>query len=958
MTSRFYGKITAVILSATITAGCLLSASAENRDHPESKTASYNAAENGCSEYQSSAYDAYEGEDIILSGGAFASEEGSGVRADVLQEKSNVLLWESTVGAVNYLFEVPKTASYNITLTYLSLEESTIRPTVGIKTDGEYPFEKCDAVGLERFWVDKDKEKHTDSVGNQYPPDQIFYDKFVTRPLGDEEGVVTKPYCFSLTAGTHVITIEAPSQKLAIAAVALTAPCVPFSYGELSKSYSSYKKYSGVPIIIEAENAVLKNSISLTAKSENGSAAVTPSSATLSLLNYIGGSTWKAPGEELTWEFEAPEDGLYKLGFSFKQNEITNGYSYRQLKIDGKVPFNEAYTVKFGYSTAWSFKSFGDEDGEPYLIYLTKGRHTVSLAVTLGEMSEYYSELKKLIFKISQLYLDIIMITGESPDANRDYDLFKQIPGFNDTLAEIEGGLKGLGKKMESVTSGGGSQYISNLNSMARVLRSMLDNPYTAQKYLSDYYTQYTNLGTMLSDMTNMPLRLDRICLAAPDGEFENKTPGFFARTFFGVKRFAASFVKKYSQVSVASNSEDQLTIWCNWGRDQAMVLNNLIQQSFTATTGISVNLELTNASLIKGIISNTQPDLQLHMSRTEPVNLAMRGALYDLSEFDDYDEVMKRFADSAGVPYEYNGGHYALPDTQNFYIMFYRSDILNELEIAVPETWDEFLKASSNILRNNMTVYLPYTQIASTTTVNTGVGGLNLFASIMQQYGIGMYNSERTECMLENPLTLSAFSFWTEMYTKYKIPTTQSFYNRFKVGTCPIGIEVYTQYTQIDQAAPEIDGCWSIAPVPGVKNSDGTINRAISGAGSGCAILEKSKHKKEAWEFLKWWTSADTQIAYNNGVESILGTISRTSTATLEAFRCMSWDRDDIKVLLEQRDQIVEVPEVPGSYYVARAVDQAFWSVVNGESNEKDALIKWGEIANNEIARKIRQYN
>lgn len=718
------------------------------------------------------------------------------------------------------------------------------------------------------------------------------------------------------------------------------------------------KKYSGEPIIIEGEDAVMKSSMSLMAKSDNGSLSVSPSSATISLLNYIGGSTWKSAGDELVWEFEVPQDGLYKLGFSFKQADVVNGFVYRNLKIDGKTPFEEAENIKFDYSTAWQFGALETDGGEECLVYLEKGRHTLSMAAVLGEMADFYLRLSDLLYRISEVYLDIIMITGESPDSNRDYDLFKQIPNFTETLEELSKELSVLSSDMEALTSGGGSQYTSTVNSMIRVIDEMLDNPYSAQNYLSEYSTQYSSLGTVLSDMTAMPLKLDQIRLAAPDGAFEEARPNVFSRCFFGIKRFMASFIEEYKSVSVTEDTSRQLTIWCNWGRDQAMVLNNLIQQSFTSKTGISVNLELTNASLINGIVSNTQPDLQLHMSRTEPVNLAMRGALYDLSEFDDYAEVMKRFGDSAGVPYEYNGGHYALPDTQSFYTMFYRTDIFEKLGLEVPNTWDEFLSTAAKIMRNNMTVYLPYTQITDTTTVNTGVGALNLFASVMQQYGVGMYNSEHTESNLLRPITLSAFSFWTEMYTKYKIPTTQSFYNRFKAGTCPLGIEVYTQYTQISQAAPEINGLWDIALVPGTEKEDGTIDRSVSGSGTGCGILRKSDKKEEAWEFIKWWTSAETQLSYNNGVEAILGAISRTSTATVEAFENMSWENDAVEKLLEQRKQIVEVPEVPGSYYVARAVDQAFWSVVNGESNEKDALIKWGEIANNEIKRKINQYS
>lgn len=71
-----------------------------------------------------------------------------------------------------------------------------------------------------------------------------------------------------------------------------------------------------------------------------------------------------------------------------------------------------------------------------------------------------------------------------------------------------------------------------------------------------------------------------------------------------------------------------------------------------------------------------------------------------------------------------------------------------------------------------------------------------------------------------------------------------------------------------------------------------------------------------------------------------------------------MSWKREDLDVLLKQRENISEIPEVAGSYYVSRAVDQAFWAVINGEETPKDSLNEWAEIADNEIERKINQYS
>ena len=112
-----------------------------------------------------------------------------------------------------------------------------------------------------------------------------------------------------------------------------------------------------------------------------------------------------------------------------------------------------------------------------------------------------------------------------------------------------------------------------------------------------------------------------------------------------------------------------------------------------------------------------------------------------------------------------------------------------------------------------------------------------------------------------------------------------------------------------------------------------------------------------EAWEFLKWWTSAETQTRYNNNVESLLGMIGRTTTANVEAFQNLAWDKDHLEVMEQQRLQVKEVPEVPGSYYLSRAIDQAFWTVVNGETNSKDAVMKWSRVADDEITRKIEEY-
>lgn len=895
--------------------------------------------------------------DIIFFGGDFIASKGIDkveTYTDTHGTMYNNVALNKANGFADYKITVHEAGSYNIALTYLPIEANGNDINVGIKVDGKYSYEDLKTVNLPRYWMN-DGDVRRDDLGNEYAPKQKEAQVFATVRLQDNTGEYTAPYIIYLEKGEHIVTVCFGKEKLALANIGIVAPERMLSFSDTEKLYKSngYTEADGNSIIIEAENAVLKSERSLVPKSDNGSANVTPSNPYKDYCNYIGGSSWKSTGEEIIWEFEVNESGLYKIGTSFKQDLNMNLYSYRHLKIDGKTPFAECTNIKFGYDTGWGFMVLGDE--QPYTFYLEKGKHTISLLVTLGETSTVYRELTGLSDKLGNIYLDITMITGESPDANRDYELNKQIPDLVDRLSDCHTETLKIADNMRSFSSGNTNSFVAALENMARVIKEMIDTPYEAQDYITDYYSNYSTVTSWLYEMKSMSLSIDQIHICPAKSEFTYKKQGVFNSVLYSVKRFFASFASDY--IDDSSASKNSIKIWINWGRDQVMVLDSLISDSFTPETGIEVNLQTTNADIVKGMLSGNAPDLSLHLSRTEPVNLAMRGALYDLSKFDDYDEVIKRFGESANIPYQYGNGVYALPDTQAFYIMYYRSDVLEKLGIEVPKTWSEFLSATDVIQMNNMNVWLPYTQITAASTVNTGVGGLNLYATLLQQFGSNFYNEQKNQCNLSDPIAYQAFKFWTEMYTKHKVPESASFYNRFRVGTMPLGIESYTQYMTLKEAAPEIQGRWSIALVPGIENEDGTINHTVSGSGTGCAILNTSENKEAAWEFLKWWTSADTQLAYNNNVESIIGTVSRTTTATLDAFSRMSWEADDLEILLEQRSWIQEIPEVPGSYYVSRSVDQAFWNVVNANERPRDTLIKWSDIANNEIERKINEY-
>lgn len=910
-------------------------------------------------------------QEIVIDAVDYSAVTGATVEAlDSFEGKTGVLKWTNEEGTVTYKVDVPADGLYTVKFVYYALPSRNNPISLGLKVDGEYLFAGMNEFELPRVFVDNG-EVRVDGLGNELSPEQKETYMFQENYFIDPTGLEVEPYALPLTAGTHTFEIESVAEPVALDDIILSAPTQYDDYATVSKDYDT-SEYAVMeqPILIEGENATYKSTNSLVSQYDQTDPSVSSKNGSnpyLTRINYIGGGNWSSPGQRLTWKFNVPESGYYKIAFRYKQSLVLNGNTYRKLYIDGEVPFAEATQVKFGYGLNWEFMEFGAEDGTPYLVYLEKGDHELALEVSLGELTDVVRELKDVVYDVGDMYRKIVMITGETPDNNRDYDLFNQIPNFLEELEAYSAELNRIAAETERLAGKTGGTNATTIRALAEVMDNMVKHKFTAHQYKSLYYTNYTSVSALVYSMMEMGLNLDYITIAAPEAELTDPTASWWEKTSYSFQRFLSSFSADYNNISGDLETEESITIWANWGRDQIRVLNNLIQSSFTKETGIGVNLKMSNASYVHAILSGRGPDCSLHMARSEPVNLALRGAMVDLTQFEDFDEVMERFmTKDAALPFTFDedstdddpAGVYALPDTLNFYMLFYRTDIFEEYGIEPPTTWDEFIEVSSILYRNNLQASLPYTQITSATMINAGVGSLSILPTLIMQMGGSIYTEDNSSTDLTSATSIKAFEFWTDFFNEYKFPVTADFFNRFRVGTMPMGIQNYTMYINLTMAAPEIAGKWKMVPIPGFVQEDGTVNNCQAGSGTGCGILRTSKNKEGGWEFLKWWTRADTQLNYSDNCESILGVSGRVATANPEALSKMAWDKESLSNLLAQWAEMQEVPEVPGSYYTARSIDQAYWNVVNNSKNAKDMMIKWAEISNAEIERKRAQYD
>lgn len=907
---------------------------------------------------------------------SFTSSNGANVeKVDSFEGKSGVLKWTGEEGTVTYEFEVPEDGLYTIKFDYYCLPNKNNPVSIGLKIDGKVLFEGMKEFDLPRVFED-DGDVRTDGIGNEFAPAQREVYMFQTNYFKDPTGLAPTPYNIALTAGKHTLEVESVAEPFALNEIVFEAPVEYDDYNTVSAEYDS-SEYATTDevVIIEGEDAAYKSSHSLVSQYDQTDPSVSsknPADPYLTRVNYIGDANWQSPGSKITWKFTVPESGYYKIGFRYQQNLVLNGDSYRKLTIDGEQPFAEASNIKFNYDLDWKFMEYGyEEEGQqvPYLVYLEAGKeHELALEVSLGALTEPIRALKDVMYDVGLLYRQIVSITGESPDYNRDYALYDQIPNFMENLEAYRDELNRIAEDIETIAGKSGSSNAATIRTMSASLDNMIEHRFYAHQYKSNYYSNYTSVSALVYTMMDMGLNLDYIAIAAPDYEFEDPAASWWESFSFSFQRFLASFSSDYNNISGDLETEETITIWANWGRDQIRVLNNLIESSFTKETGIGVNLKMSNATYVQAILSGRGPDCSLNMPRSEPVNLALRGAMIDLKQFNydedgkftgDFDNTLKRFISKDAVtPYAFQDGVYALPDTTTFYMMFYRTDIFEEYGLKVPKTWDDYIETSSILFRNNLQASLPYTQITTVAQVNSGVAALSILPTLITQMGGSLYKEDGTATNLTSPKSIQAFEFWTNFYNEYKFPVTADFFNRFRVGTMPLGIQTYSTYINFSMAAPEITGKWKMVPIPGFKDENGKINNTQAGSGTGCGILKTSQNPRAGWEFLKWWTSADAQLEYSNNCESILGVSGRVATSNVEALTRMGWDKDSVENLVAQWKVLEEVPEIPGSYYTSRCIDQAYWNVVNNSKNAKDMLIKWAEVADNEIQRKREQYN
>lgn len=851
----------------------------------------------------------------------------------------------------DYSVTVKEAGMYSMGLDYLTGGSNLSDYRIGITINGESYFEEMSMITLPLYWKDETKSFPLDRYGDETAPTQVRLDQWQYRDLYNTSYYTAEPLYFYLEEGENHIRVENISADgLTLGQLYIKAPV---------NSIPSYEEYRKQQEADRAESFIEINSVDYSGKNSTSALmtsvnnpALKPHDSEYKELNVV---SWKSAGVEVEYNLEVEETGLYQIALHYK-NEKEDFQVFESILIDGQVPFKELQNYAFDTTdTAWKNEVLSDKEGVPYEIYLTKGQHTLTIRSEMEPVSDEWRYSRLIAEHVTQFALEIKKITGADIDEYRSWYITQYIPDTLPYLEAYETLIKAMQNSLQEYAPNGvNSAKLSELNRALGIIEKLKEYPdeialYTENLTGSSVSTDNSILKLMGDFTTNIsvqPFALDRIYVYGKE-ELPRESAGIMKSLGNGLKGLAYSFVSDKYRVE---NDEEVLNIWVNRSVTQMDLLQKMTDSEFTAQTGIKVKISVMPDvnKLTMAAAANETPDIALGLPSHMPFELACRDAIYDLTQFEDFWEVAGAFTPGAFVPYIFNEGIYAVPETSDFNMLVYRKDIFDKLNIKLPDTWEELTGILPELQRYGMNFYHNIATI-------DGYKWFYQTAPLIYQNGGSLYTEDGLHTAIDQPEAVKGLKTLGELFSIYSVPTqVPQFADSFRYGVYPIGIVNLETYNLITNGAPELEGQWELAPYPGTRQEDGSVDRSYIAAGTGGIIFNDTEKLEEAWTFMKWWLSHDVQAEYSHTLQATYGSENIWLPSNLSALADSVLPTDDKLAILEQLTYLRDVPRTPGQYILERDISNIWNSIaVDGKAAQPAIDEKIMEV-NREIIKKM----
>lgn len=855
-------------------------------------------------------------------------------------------------GSIELELNVVADGIYYMCFDYLADSDTILPVEAQFMIDGDFPFYEMRQQVLESQWSTP-QQKSYDSYGNEVVgiPDKVY--EWQNKYIMDSTYRYSGPLGIELTKGRHTVTVTLKEGTLLLGNFKLTAkPQV--------EAYTGSEKAAGDGFIeIQAEDFTYRNASSIHATCEYDP-NLYPYQAGNRIMNTVDSTSFSEGGQQISYQFTVEKEGNYYLAFHYSQSDKSDFPVFMNIRIDGELPNTEFENCAFAYKKDYNLYTLLDSEGNKISVPLGAGQHTISMQISMEPLRNALETIEQIMGKVNDLSLEVTKVAGTNKDKYRDFSLESYIPGIGDTLIQWADELAAVME--EARTYNPDKKKIAAFSSISiaeNQLRSLAKKPdeliYRIDELATSTSSVNQHLANLIDSLNGNDFSLDSIYLYQEDAAKQlPRHKNVFVKAGLGIVRFCTSFGKQ--AYSSSNTNPEHLQVSVNRSRQHLEIMQQMITEEFTPQTGIEVDLSLMpdQTKLVLANASGDSPDVATGVNYSIPFELGIRGALKDLTQFDDFAEVAGRYTEGLLMPYVIDDSVYAIPETMNFQVLFYRKDILDKLGLEVPDTLEDVEAMLPDLQMRGLNFYYP-------TARTVGMKTFLDTTPIIFQSGGRLYDTYVEDVTITSEEVVEGFTTLTNLFTIYNLPKdVPNFYQHFRNGDYPIGISDFGTYNLISNAAPEIDGSWGVALIPGVKDENGEVMR-YSSAGAESTFLFNSTPEREeqAWEFVKWWSSAQVQAEFGQRLQITYGDEYYWNTANCEAFAQLPWDSDDKEVISEQLTWTMEAPRALASYMVERELSDAYNLVVLGakSANVREALDDAQKNIKRETLRKLEEF-
>ncbi len=855
------------------------------------------------------------------------------------------------LSSVSFMYDGQDSGIISLALDYYLLDQGTEDTKIALTINNEYQFYESQTLVLPASWMFAEENFPLDRYENELQPQSMKVNQWSNHVLRDMKAMHAYPYSFYVEYGDE-ITLSFVNAKVLIGLIQVVAT-------EPLMDYESYREMSpAAPIVdtlsmISSRSMVSRSDASIRLRTEQDASSMYYDTQFLK-LNTIFGDSWERGGQTINYEIDVETSGYYALSFRYRQYLQNDMISMRSVYINGAIPFQEFLAMAFPYTMQFRNRTLSQENGEPYYVYLEEGINTISLEAVNYAYRFALETLQTIMSQIQGLALSIKRYTAGSNDLYRDWEIETYFPQAKNQLIGWADQLDVMYEKLLNLSTNRTPSQLANVKVSSGRLRTLANQinrlPGLMVQFADGDSSVNQMLGALLQEMMRSNLEIERIMVHG-DVALPRSTATFFRSAYEGSARLVLSFIN--NPYSATQMNEEQINVWVNFPRPYIEIMQAMIDQFYPGDREVKLSQMPDENKLILSNISGQSPDVAVGVNHWIPYDFAARDAALDLRQFNGYTDTVSHYSKGAMIPYVFEEGVYGLPLTQNFWVTFYRRDIMESIGVnSIPQTWDDVIGILPLLQSYGLNYFLPLSQFS----------GLKPFVATLpfiHQFGGQLYAEDGMSTTINEEDTLKGITLMAELFTLYNIPKfVASFYNQFRYGTLPIGIGDLGTYLLLSSAASELDGLWAMDLHPGYRDPETQeINRSSATGAQGSMILANTNLPDDSWDFLSWWMSTPIQTLFGSTLQSTYGKTYFWNSANLEAFAQSSMPQEYKSVVLEQWEYALEASRIPGTYMVERELSNAWTNIVFQGINPRQAIDEAVRISNREIIYKMAEF-